>query len=184
MPRRPSGLRAVENLASRLAELGCAVKTARQPEALGDHREHQCTLPGRCSAVTASRLDEATRREGIAMWRKPDDDFARAAVRGLEAATDDVTLRLTVDGRSVPYLHGRVYPAVATLAGQPATAFPVDRSRQGGCRSVSSVELIRPARRSARSSVAVANGFIAPCPRAARFASCCAQVKCPLVFHM
>jgi len=31
----------------------------------------------------------------------------------------------------VPYEHGLAYPAVSTLAGQPATAFPVARSRGG-----------------------------------------------------
>jgi Asp-tRNA(Asn)/Glu-tRNA(Gln) amidotransferase A subunit family amidase len=37
----------------------------------------------------------------------------------------------TVDGHSVPYLHGFAYPAVSTVAGQPATAFPIGRSREG-----------------------------------------------------
>jgi amidase len=43
----------------------------------------------------------------------------------------DLTLTFTVDGRAVPYLHGLVYPAVSTVAGQPATAVPVGRSREG-----------------------------------------------------
>ncbi|HXJ77204.1 MAG TPA: amidase [Candidatus Methylomirabilis sp.] len=43
----------------------------------------------------------------------------------------DLTLTFTVDGRAVPYLHGLVYPAVSTVAGQPATAFPAGRSREG-----------------------------------------------------
>jgi amidase len=43
----------------------------------------------------------------------------------------DLTLTFTVDGRAVPYLHGLVYPAVSTVAGQPATALPVGRSREG-----------------------------------------------------
>jgi len=43
----------------------------------------------------------------------------------------DLTLTLTVDGRAVPYLHGLAYPALSTVAGQPATAFPVGRSREG-----------------------------------------------------
>lgn len=43
----------------------------------------------------------------------------------------DLTLSLDVDGRPVPYLHGLVYPALSTVAGQPATAFPVGRSREG-----------------------------------------------------
>jgi amidase len=113
------------------------------------------------------------------MWRKPDDEFSRAHLRGLAGApgdfvlwggqremyrqawraffrdwdvllapamnvlayphierswpTDDsdLTLTFSIDGRSVPYLHGLAYPAVSTVAGQPATAFPVGRSREG-----------------------------------------------------
>jgi amidase len=42
----------------------------------------------------------------------------------------DLTLTLAVDDGAVPYLHGLVYPAVSTVAGQPATAFPVGRSRE------------------------------------------------------
>jgi len=44
---------------------------------------------------------------------------------------DDVYLTFDVNGRSVPYLHGLVYPALSTVAGQPATAFPVGISRGG-----------------------------------------------------
>jgi amidase len=44
---------------------------------------------------------------------------------------DDGTLTLTVSGQTVPYVNGLVYPAVATVAGQPATAFPAARSREG-----------------------------------------------------
>jgi amidase len=40
-------------------------------------------------------------------------------------------LTFTIGGRAVPYMHGLVYPAVSTVAGQPATAFPVGRSREG-----------------------------------------------------
>jgi amidase len=43
----------------------------------------------------------------------------------------DLTLTLNVDGQAVPYLHGLAYPAVSTVAGQPATAFPLGRSREG-----------------------------------------------------
>ena len=43
----------------------------------------------------------------------------------------DFTLTMNVNGRPVPYMHGLVYPAVSTVAGQPATAFPVGRSREG-----------------------------------------------------
>ena len=43
----------------------------------------------------------------------------------------DLTLTFTLNGRAVPYLYGLVYPAVSTVAGQPATAFPVRLSRGG-----------------------------------------------------
>jgi amidase len=43
----------------------------------------------------------------------------------------DLKLTMTIDGRAVPYLHGLLYPAMSTVAGQPATAFPVGRSREG-----------------------------------------------------
>jgi amidase len=43
----------------------------------------------------------------------------------------DFTLTFAVGGRTVPYLDGLVYPAVSTVAGQPATAFPAGRSRDG-----------------------------------------------------
>lgn len=38
---------------------------------------------------------------------------------------------VTVDGARVPYGNQLVYPGIATLSGQPATAFPVSRSSDG-----------------------------------------------------
>jgi amidase len=38
---------------------------------------------------------------------------------------------LDINGRATPYLHGLVYPALATLSGQPSTAFPAGLSREG-----------------------------------------------------
>ena len=43
----------------------------------------------------------------------------------------DLTLTFTVNGQPVPYLHGLCYPALSTVPGQPATAFPVGLSREG-----------------------------------------------------
>jgi amidase len=43
----------------------------------------------------------------------------------------DFTLTFDIGGRATPYMDGLVYPAVSTVAGQPATAFPVGRSRAG-----------------------------------------------------
>ncbi len=44
---------------------------------------------------------------------------------------DDLRLTFDVNGRAVPYMHGLVHPALSTVAGQPATAFPVGISRGG-----------------------------------------------------
>ena len=169
---------ALDELASRLGRLGCAVKQA-QPEALGDHREHHGLYRTLLSAVTSARVDEEGRRQRIAMYEKADDEFSRAHLRGLTSRPgdyivwnarreqyraawraffgdwdvllapainvlayphiarawppddSDLTLTFTVDGRAVPYLHGVVYPGISTVAGQPATAFPVGRSREG-----------------------------------------------------
>jgi amidase len=169
---------ALEELASRLGRLGCAVGQA-QPGALGDHREHYGLYRSLLSAATSARVDEETRRQRVAMYEKADDEFSRAQLRGLTGRPgdyiawnarreqfragwrtffrdwdvllapamnvlayphierawppddSDLTLTFSVDGRAVPYLHGLVYPAVSTVAGQPATAFPVGRSREG-----------------------------------------------------
>ncbi|HEY7206042.1 MAG TPA: amidase [Methylomirabilota bacterium] len=51
--------------------------------------------------------------------------------RAWPADDSDQTLTFTIDGRSVPYLHGLCYPALSTVPGQPATAFPVGLSREG-----------------------------------------------------
>ncbi|HET8532317.1 MAG TPA: amidase [Methylomirabilota bacterium] len=51
--------------------------------------------------------------------------------RAWPADDSDLTLTFTVNGGSVPYLHGLCYPALSTVPGQPATAFPVGLSREG-----------------------------------------------------
>ena len=169
---------ALDQLASRLGRLGCTVRQV-QPEAFGDHREHFGLYRTLLSAITGARVDEEGRRQRIAMYKKFDDEFSRAHLRGLEGRAgdyilwngkremyraawrtffhdwdvllapainvlayphierawppdeSDLTLTFTVDDRAVPYLHGLVYPAVSTVAGQPATAFPAGRSREG-----------------------------------------------------
>ena len=169
---------AQQELVARLGRLGATVKEV-QPDALGDHREHHRLYRMLLSAMTSARVDAEGRRQRIAMWRKPDDEFSRAHLLGLEGApgdfllwngrreqyraawrlffrdwdvllapainvlpylhierawpADDSDLRLTLDvnGRPMPYLHGLVYPALSTVAGQPATAFPVGVSRGG-----------------------------------------------------
>ncbi|HXA94668.1 MAG TPA: amidase family protein, partial [Candidatus Dormibacteraeota bacterium] len=51
--------------------------------------------------------------------------------RAWPADDSDLSLTFTVDGKPVPYLHGLGYPALSTVPGQPATAFPVGLSREG-----------------------------------------------------
>jgi amidase len=169
---------ALESLASRLSGLGATVKRV-QPDGMDDWREHYLLYRSMLAAVTGARLDAETRRQRIEMWRKPDTEFTRATVQGLECVAgeyilwngrreryraawraffrdwdvllapalnalayphierawpwdeSDMTLTLTINGEAVPYERGLVYPGVSTLAGQPATAFPVGRSRGG-----------------------------------------------------
>jgi amidase len=51
--------------------------------------------------------------------------------RAWPADNSDQTLTFTIDGQSVPYMYGLCYPALSTVPGQPATAFPVGLSREG-----------------------------------------------------
>ena len=51
--------------------------------------------------------------------------------RAWPADNSDLSLTFTVNGRSVPYVHCLCYPALSTVPGQPATAFPVGLSREG-----------------------------------------------------
>ena len=46
-------------------------------------------------------------------------------------ADDAPMLMVEIDGQQIPYENQLVYPALATLCGQPATAFPVGLSRAG-----------------------------------------------------
>jgi amidase len=169
---------ALEELAARLGRLGCTVERA-QPEALGDVRAHHVLYRSLLAAVTGAFLDPDARRQRLALWRRPADEFSRATVRGLEGTAgdylvwhrqreqyraawraffrdwdvllapainvlayphierawpeddSDLTLTFTLGSRVVPYRDGLVYPAISTVAGQPATALPVGRSREG-----------------------------------------------------
>jgi amidase len=169
---------ALESLAARLSALGATVKRV-QPDRMEDWREHHLLYRSLLAAVTGARLDPETRKQRIEMWRKPDNEFTRATVRGLEGTAGDyivwngkreqyrsawraffrdwdvllapalnvlayphverawppdeseMALTFTIGTEIVPYERGLVYPATSTLAGQPATAFPVGRSREG-----------------------------------------------------
>src|SRR5437667_7315950 len=82
---------ALESLAARLSGLGCTVKRV-QPDGLGDWREHHALYRSLLSAVTGARLDEETRKQRIAMWRKAEGEFAQAHLRGLEGTAGDYIL--------------------------------------------------------------------------------------------
>src|SRR5438093_596654 len=82
---------ALDEVAARLGRLGCTVKRVG-PEAFGDFREHHALYRSLLSAVTGARMTEETRRERIEMWRKRDDDFARATLRGLEGTAGEYIL--------------------------------------------------------------------------------------------
>ena len=168
---------AQQDLAARLATLGCVVKEA-QPEGLGDHREYHGFYRTMLAAVTGARMDAETRRQRSAMYRKAGDDLSLAHARGYDGAAgdyilwhgrreqhraawraffrdwdillapainvlayphidrawpmddSDLTLTLPVNGRPQPYLQSLCYPALSTVPGQPATAFPVGLSRE------------------------------------------------------
>ena len=168
---------ALEDVAARLARLGCAVKRV-QPEGVGDWREHYRALPqllvggdGRGDAGGAATADSggtgstttssrgraragSRRRRRVLLWiargsstvrrgarssakwdvlLAPAIQHARVSARRAAVPMDesDFTLTLTIDGKPAPYMRCLVYPSVATVAGQPATAFPVGRSREG-----------------------------------------------------
>ncbi|HYE92094.1 MAG TPA: amidase family protein, partial [Terriglobales bacterium] len=82
---------ALDGLATRLGTLGCTVKPV-QPEAMGDWREHHALYRSLLSAITGARVDEETRKQRIAMWSKPQDDFAKAQLRGLTGTPGDYVL--------------------------------------------------------------------------------------------
>jgi amidase len=171
-------LAALERVVSRLESAGATLKRA-QPEIFGDHRRHHALYRMLLAAVTSARLPEAERRQRVEIWKTRDDEFGRAALRGLQAGAADyigyfgqrehfraafraffrewdvllapITLgpafphvakpyppdakslhdTVEVDGRTILYDLQLVYPAVPTLAGQPATAFPVGLTRAG-----------------------------------------------------
>jgi amidase len=169
---------AIENLAARLGALGCTVRRA-QPDGLADWKEHYLLYRSLLAVMTNARTPEARRQEMLGWYRKYDDEFTRAAARGLEAPPgeyllwmarreqyraawraffrewdvllapafstlayphverpfppdeSDFSLTLAINGRPAPYTRSLFYPAVATVAGQPATAFPVGCSPDG-----------------------------------------------------
>src|SRR5713226_2695545 len=169
---------ALDRLVSGLEGAGVAVKRA-QPDLLGDHRRHHALYRSLLAAVTVSRVGEEERQRRIVMWRGREDEFGRAALRGLEASAaeyvgyfaqreqfraawralfrewdgllapntlvpafphapkpwpaDAKSLHDTVevDGQAVLYDLQLVHPGIATLAGQPAVAFPAGLTRAG-----------------------------------------------------
>ena len=80
-------------------------------------------------AFIAARLSDAG---GLAYGTLPaGTDCKKIIERAWPPDDSDLSLTFTIGDRAVPYLDGLVYPAVSTVAGQPATAFPVGRSHDG-----------------------------------------------------
>ena len=169
---------ALDGLSSQLGRLGCRVKAAK-PDALGDHREHYALYLTLLAAVTSARVPAEQRRARVDVMRTRDDEWSRAAQRGIESGAPDyvawggqreryrgawraffgewdvllapaffvpayphwdkpwpdtpASIARTLDVNGEPALEelGLVYPSVATLAGQPATAFPLGLTRGG-----------------------------------------------------
>src|SRR5262245_32107953 len=169
---------ALEDVAARLARMGCLVERV-QPEGLGDWKEHYLLYRTLLAMMSTVGMREERRQQILGWYRKYDDEFTRAAARGLESPPSefllwiaareryraawraffrkwdvllapafstlayphvhrpfpsdesDFTRMLTINGQPAPYMRCVFYPSVATLAGQPATAFPVGRSREG-----------------------------------------------------
>ena len=94
-----------------------ALRVARHPSETEDY------LVTRVLAYCLEYADGISFSNGLA---EPDEP--PLAVRDLTGVT---RVWIDIGGRKVPYLDGLVYPAVSTVAGQPATAFPVGRSREG-----------------------------------------------------
>src|SRR5262245_54284118 len=169
---------ALEDVTARLARAGCAVERV-QPEGLGDWKEHYRLYRTLLVMMSTPGMPEERRQQLLGWYRKYDDEFTRAAARGLEAPPSefllwiarreqyraawreffrkwdvllapafstlayphverpfpsdesDFALTLEINGRAAPYVRSIFYPSVATVAGQPATVFPVGRSREG-----------------------------------------------------
>ena len=124
---------ALEDLASRLARLGCTVRRA-QPEILGDHREQHALYRSLLSAVTSARVDEETRRQRVAMYEKVDDEFSRAHLRGLQGTAGRLH-RVERQARAVPRGLARVLPASGTCCWpRPSTCSRIRTSSAPGRR--------------------------------------------------
>jgi amidase len=169
---------ALEDVTACLARAGCEVGRV-QPEGLADWKEHYLLYRTLLVMMTSAGMPEERRQQILGWYRKHDDEFTRAAARGLEAPPGEYLLwiarreqyraawrdffkewdvllapafstlayphverpfpgdesdfarTLEINGQPAPYMRCIFYPSVATVAGQPATAFPVGRSREG-----------------------------------------------------
>ena len=77
----------------------------------------------------------------------------------------EMTRTLDVDGKPVPYDYQLVYPGIATLSGQPATAFPIGLSRTGlpiGVQAIGPYLEDRTPIRFAALATCDAGGFVPP----------------------
>jgi amidase len=178
LPVDPEILAVLDRLVGLCRRAGAKVGEA-QPALLGDLRQHHQVYSALLWTNATMLATPATQTQLAELFRTRGDEFAAAALRGLEATAGDyvglfrereryrvayraffqdwdvlltpITLstafphqampwppmvsiverKLDVDGQSIPYDLQSVYPAVATLSGQPATAFPIGLSRIG-----------------------------------------------------
>jgi amidase len=144
----------VEGLTARLTRLGVRVGRA-QPDGFGDLRRHHALFVSLVTAISAAiqppgsngRRPEAGAAEFV-RWFDEREAY-RASYRAFFADWDILLAPATcalpfahtetpleertieVNGQVIPCRLMSVYPALATLSGQPATAFPAGLSREG-----------------------------------------------------
>src|SRR5919201_382147 len=79
---------ALDELGSRLSARGAKVQVTQQ-EILGDHREHYALYHTLLAAITSARVPAEQRAGRLAVTRTRDDEWSRAAQRGLESTASD-----------------------------------------------------------------------------------------------
>ena len=107
---------------------------ATATELLADLRAGRVTS-SKLTEMYIGRIEKHDQRLNAVVER--DFDRAREQARDADRGGGGVlrglpiTLKESFNGQPAPYTRCIFYPSVATLAGQPATAFPVGRSREG-----------------------------------------------------
>jgi amidase len=116
-------------------------ESKRRPQAEAMRQSGERYLQASADGIMASASDYITwhgqRETYRAMWRAffQDWDIVLIPTDIVPAFTHtDAPYQkrtLTINGETVPYSRQSVYPGIATLAGQPSTAFPVGMTNNG-----------------------------------------------------